>query len=91
VQGRHGNKPYHEKGNDMESKASQEREIDKHLRMQRDISFTVEFLKKFGGSDLHFNQYGNTILHLDGVQKGMRMADNAHERIQFEKNFMREV
>jgi hypothetical protein len=70
----------------MNIQASQQSEFETHMKMQRDIAFTVEFLKKFGGSDLHFNQYGNTILHLDGVQKGMRMADNAQERIAHQRD-----
>lgn len=73
------------------SKASQESTFQRHMKTQHDISFVVEFLTKFGGLDLHFNQYSHTILHLGGIQKGMRMSDNAHEQIAHEKDSRPEI
>lgn len=69
----------------MQSVASEESAEEKHFKMKRDIAFTVEFLRKFGGSDMHFNQFSNTIIYLDGIYKGMTMADSAHERIASQK------
>lgn len=73
------------------SKASQESTFQRHMKTQHDIAFVAEFLTKFGGSDLHFNQYSHTILHLSGIQKGMRMSDNAHEQIAHEKDSKPEI
>jgi hypothetical protein len=69
----------------MNIQGSQESAVDRHLKMKRDIAFTVEFLKKFGGNDLRFNQFSETIFYLDGIFKGMNMSDNAQESIAHEK------
>lgn len=74
----------------MNTQASQESAIERHLKLQRDIDFTIEFLTRFGGSDLHFNQYRDTILNLDGIKRGIRISDNSHEMISYENTKLKD-
>ncbi len=74
----------------MSIQASEECALERHMRMHRDVSRTVEFLKQFGGHDLRFNQFADTVNYLSGVEKGMRLADNAHESAAYQKERFKE-
>ena len=53
--------------------------IQKYLEDQRRVDETIHFLRHLGGTCMEFNPYKDTIIRLEGVFSGMRMADNAND------------
>ena len=71
--------------NEKTPQASQESAIERHLKLQRDLDYTVEFLKRISGNDIRFNEYRDTIISLEGIKRGIRISDNAQEVIWHER------
>jgi hypothetical protein len=64
---------------------SKQAAIENYLKLERELYQTICFLKNLGGSELYFNDFKDAIIRLEGINRGLKLAEYHQELIETER------